>query len=100
MPRRCASWTECEFRSFGYVEAGRWQPASLSWWITVGNLVGSVAFGVSAIGSKVLTTGQLRNASWSTLGTFVGGLCFLGASILLLPERTEGLGADAASYGT
>jgi hypothetical protein len=80
--------------------AGRWQPASLSWWITVGNLVGSVAFGVSAIGSKVLTTGQLRNASWSTLGTFVGGLCFLGASILLLPERTEGLGADAASYGT
>jgi len=70
--------------------AARWQPGDLSWWITVGNLVGSVAFGVSAVASKVLTSGQLRSATWTTLGTFVGGLCFLGASILLLPERTAG----------
>ncbi len=68
--------------------AARWQPRSLSWWITVGNLVGSVAFGVSAVASKVLSSGELRSARWTTLGTFVGGLCFLGASILLLPERT------------
>jgi hypothetical protein len=78
--------------------AGRWQPGDLSWWITVGNLVGSIAFGVSAAASKVLTTGELRNASWSTLGTFVGGLCFLGASILLLPERTQGLGETTPAY--
>ena len=68
--------------------AARWQPSDLSWWITVGNLVGSVAFGVSAVASKVLSSGDLRSASWTTIGTFVGGLCFLGASILLLPERT------------
>lgn len=68
--------------------AARWQPADLSWWITVGNLVGSVAFGVSAVASKVTGDGELRSATWTTLGTFVGGLCFLGASILLLPERT------------
>ena len=68
--------------------AARWQPAQLSWWITVGNLVGSVAFGVSAVASKVVADGDLRSASWTTIGTFVGGLCFLGASILLLPERT------------
>ncbi len=68
--------------------AARWQPRSLSWWITVGNLVGSVAFGVSAVASKVLSTGALRSATWTSLGTLVGGLCFLGASILLLPERT------------
>ena len=68
--------------------ATRWQPGKLPWWITVGNLVGSVAFGVSAVGSQVLSSGQLRNDTWATLGTFVGGLFFLGASILLLPERT------------
>ena len=39
----------------------RWQPKDLSWWITVGNLVGSVAFGVSAVASKVLSSGELRS---------------------------------------
>jgi len=80
--------------------AARWQPASLSWWITVGNLVGSVAFGVSAVASKVLSTGALRSASWTTIGTFVGGLCFLGASILLLPERTAARAVPAVPYRT
>ena len=74
-------------------------PGDLSWWITVGNLVGSVAFGVSAVASKVLTSGQLRSATWTTLGTFVGGLCFLGASILLLPERTAGLATATITDG-
>ena len=67
----------------------RWLPHDLSWWITVGNLVGSVAFGVSAVASKFVSADELRSAGWTTLGTFVGGLCFLGASILLLPERTR-----------
>ncbi|HVC67634.1 MAG TPA: hypothetical protein VND44_08575 [Acidimicrobiales bacterium] len=66
----------------------RWEPTSLPWWITVGNLVGSVAFGVSAVASKLEPSGDLRSGTWTTAGTFVGGLCFLGASILLLPERT------------
>ncbi len=74
--------------------AGRWQPGDLSWWITVGNLAGSVAFGISAVASHVLSSGELRNATWTTLGTFVGGICFLGSSILLLPERTRA--ADTA----
>jgi hypothetical protein len=76
--------------------AGRWQPGDLSWWITVGNLAGSVAFGMSAVASHVLPTGELRNATWTTLGTFVGGICFLGASVLLLPERTRP--ADTAAH--
>jgi hypothetical protein len=78
--------------------AGRWQPTEVSWWITVGNLVGSVAFGVSAVESKVLTSGELRSATWTTLGTFVGGICFLGASILLLPERTAARATPAVAY--
>ncbi|HEY5108052.1 MAG TPA: hypothetical protein VII96_00410, partial [Acidimicrobiales bacterium] len=53
-----------------------------------------VAFGVSAVASKFVASGELRSVDWTTLGTFVGGLSFLGASILLLPERT--LGGDAA----
>ena len=67
----------------------RWMPGDLSWWITVGNLLGSVAFGVSAVASRFVAPGQVRSLDWTTLGTFVGGLCFLGASILLLPERTQ-----------
>ncbi len=70
--------------------AARWQPRDLSWWIVVGNLVGSVAFGVSAVAAKYVGPDDVRSAAWTTLGTFVGGLCFLGASILLLPERTQG----------
>jgi hypothetical protein len=69
--------------------AGRWQPRDLSWWIVAGNLAGSVAFGVSAVAAKYVGPDDVRSASWTTIGTFVGGLCFLAASILLLPERTQ-----------
>ena len=67
----------------------RWMPGDLSWWITVGNLLGSVAFGVSAVASKFVASGAVRSDDWTTIGTFVGGLLFLGASLLLLPERTR-----------
>ena len=67
----------------------RWMPRDLSWWITMGNLAGSVAFGVSAVASKFVGSGEIRSVDLTTLSTFVGGLCFLGASILLLPERTQ-----------
>jgi hypothetical protein len=66
-----------------------WRLRSLPWWITALNLVGSVAFGVSAVASFVVpTTGLPRNIVLVNLGTFVGGLCFLFGAILLLPERT------------
>ncbi len=70
--------------------AARWMPKDLSWWIVVGNLLGSVAFGVSAVAAHYVDSDTVRSASWTTLGTFVGGVFFLGASILLLPERTQG----------
>ena len=66
-----------------------WSPTSLSWWITALNLVGSLAFGVSAVAAYIVpSTGQLWNAELSNLGTFVGALCFLVGAFLLLPERT------------
>ncbi len=65
-----------------------WRPKSLGWWITVANLVGSIAFGASAVASYVVpTTDSLRNVELSNLGTFVGALCFLAGAVLLLPER-------------
>ena len=67
-----------------------WRPRSWSWWITLANLIGSVAFGVSAVAGYINPdTGQLLNAERSNLGTFIGALCFLGGALLLLPERTE-----------
>ena len=45
-----------------------WRPRSWSWWITLANLVGSVAFGVSAVAGYINpVTGQLRNAERSNL---------------------------------
>ena len=78
-----------------------WLPRSWSWWITLLNLVGSVAFGVSAVAGYISpTTGQLHNAELSNLGTFIGALCFLAGALLLLPERTEGTSPAATIPAT
>jgi hypothetical protein len=67
-----------------------WRPRSWSWWITLANLIGSVAFGISAVAGYINPdTGQLLNAERSNLGTFIGAVCFLAGALLLLPERTE-----------
>ena len=71
-----------------------WRPRSLSWWIALANLLGSVAFGVSAAAAYIVpATGQLRNAERSNLGTLIGAVCFFAGAVLLLPQRTEGGGA-------
>jgi hypothetical protein len=54
------------------------------------NLLGSIAFGVSAVASYIIpATGELRNAERANLGTLVGAVFFLIGALLLLPERTE-----------
>ena len=77
-----------------WAEAGHawwsWHPRSISWRITALNLAGSIAFGVSAVAAKELSTSdQVRNVTLMNLGTFVGALCFLVGALLLLPERTR-----------
>ena len=75
-----------------------WRPRSWSWWITLLNLLGSVAFGVSAVAGYISpVTGQLRNAERANLGTFVGAVCFLVGALLLLPERTEEASGQVAA---
>ena len=67
-----------------------WRPRSWSWWITLLNLLGSVAFGVSAVAGYISpVTGDVRNAERANLGTLVGAVCFFVGALLLLPERTE-----------
>ena len=59
-----------------------------AWWIGAANMLGSVAFGVSAVAAYVVpATGDVRNAELSNLGTLVGALCFLVGAILLLPTE-------------
>jgi hypothetical protein len=67
-----------------------WRPRSLGWWITGVNLVGSVAFGFSAVASYVVPgTSQLLSVPVTNLGTFIGAVCFFAGAVLLLFERTE-----------
>ncbi|SNS59736.1 hypothetical protein [Rhodococcoides kyotonense] len=63
-----------------------WDPEARNWRTTWLNMIGSVAFGVSAIAAFVdPSTGELRNAAAANLGTFVGAVCFLVAALLMRP---------------
>jgi len=72
-----------------------WRPWSWAWWITLANLAGSAAFGISAVAGYISpTTGRVSDAGLASLGTLAGALCFFAGSLALLPERTEGDLAD------
>ncbi|WP_207892366.1 YrhK family protein [Streptacidiphilus pinicola] len=67
-----------------------WRPRVWSWWITLTNLIGSVAFGVSAVAGFVNpVTGQVKNADGADTQTLIGSICFFVGAVLLFPERTE-----------
>lgn len=71
---------------------------SLSWWIVAVNLLGSIAFGVSAIASLTeRASGELLSARIANAGTAFGGTCFLVGAVLLLPEAARARSAPAAS---
>lgn len=75
-----------------------WRPRQWSWWITAVNLVGSLAFGVSAVGAYVNpVSGQVHNAEEAAVQTLVGAVCFFVGALLLLPERTEHVDDEAAT---
>jgi hypothetical protein len=59
------------------------------WRIALVNLLGCVAFGISAVAAYVVpTTGSEINVSSVNTFTALGALCFLIGALLLLPERT------------
>jgi hypothetical protein len=63
---------------------------SLSWWIVALNLLGSIAFGASAIASLISpASGEPLSARIANAGTSVGGVCFLIGALLLIPEAAN-----------
>jgi hypothetical protein len=67
-----------------------WRPRLWSWWITLANLIGSIAFGISAVAGYINpVTGQVHNATRAGTQTLIGAICFFIGAVLLLPERTE-----------
>jgi hypothetical protein len=74
------------------------RPRSLSWLIAALNLLGSIAFGASAVAALIEPdSGEPVSARISNLGTAFGGLCFLaGALLLLMPQAAVSGPARAA----
>lgn len=67
--------------------AGRLRIRSVSWWIVVLNLLGSVFFGVSAVGAFTEPgSGAVVSLRLDNGGTILGGICFFVAAALLVPE--------------
>ncbi len=67
----------------------RWRrrPDDPDWWMAALNLVGSILFGLSAVGAVTLpTTGEPLNIALVNATTALGALCFLVGAWLLLPE--------------
>lgn len=82
-----ASW-------FAYSEVNRGvlprSDRSTGWRISALNMLGSIAFGASAIGSRYLrSNGEVANIALVNLGTFVGAVCFLLGAILLPVESAR-----------
>lgn len=70
-----------------------WDRRARSWHGTWLNMLGSIAFAVSAVGAYVdPDTGSLVSMFWANLGTLIGALCFLIAALL----SRRAIGDDAA----
>lgn len=75
-----------------------WRPRCWPWWITLANLIGSIAFGISAVAGYISpVTGQVHNAGRADTQTLIGAICFLVGAVLLLPERGEGAAAAGST---
>lgn len=63
-----------------------WGPISKDWFSSWVNMLGCIAFGISAFGSLVLPNGAVKDAFLANWGTFIGAICFFVASAVILPE--------------
>jgi hypothetical protein len=59
----------------------------ITWQVAWLNMIGSIFFMMSAVGSYVLPASTREiNARWATLGTALGALCFFAGAALMFPE--------------
>jgi predicted membrane channel-forming protein YqfA (hemolysin III family) len=71
-----------------------WDPTSRTWEVTWINLLGSVAFGASALAGYISpNSGDVAHAEAANVGTFLGALCFLAGALLTSP-RPDPAGRD------
>ncbi|MFN8026451.1 MAG: hypothetical protein U0W40_08920 [Acidimicrobiia bacterium] len=88
------AWTEVAHGAWS------WSPRDLGWWVAGLNMLGSIAFGVSAVAAfYVPTTGDMLNTTLVNLGTAIGGACFFAGALLLLPERTRPTASSTSAQG-
>jgi hypothetical protein len=83
----------CSALAWVELSHGAWSfaPRSVSWWSVAVNAIGSAAFAVSAAYSLVRPGLPDAQELWlAGFFTFVGALCFLVASYLLIPELFDG----------
>ena len=72
-----------------------WRLHNISWWIVMVNLLGSIAFMVSAVFAVVLPDSANLDALWIVnLSTCIGAVCFLVGAYLLLPEMARQVPSD------
>lgn len=66
-----------------------WNPTDRAWWSAQINFIGCVAFGVSAIGAFVSSTGGPLDPTVANWGTLIGAACFfLSSAVVLKPTRS------------
>jgi hypothetical protein len=75
--------------AFAILALGRfltWRPLVAPWRIAWLNMVGSIAFMVSAVGAYILPkTDTEISPAWANLGTFIGAVCFFVGAWLMIP---------------
>jgi hypothetical protein len=69
---------------------GAWRPTSVAWWIVVINLLGCVAFMISAVLAFTPATPLAGATTLATGFTTLGATAFLAGSLLLLPQPVIG----------
>lgn len=67
----------------------QWQPTNLSWWVTFINLLGCVAFMISALFAFVTPKVSSFDVTISLVFTLIGAICFFFGSLLMLPETVH-----------
>jgi len=71
---------------------------SWGWWIAGLNLLGSIAFMVSAIAARLVPgTTEMVNPTVADSGTLVGALCFLVGALLMLPAWQSALSSNVTA---
>ena len=68
------------------VRRARW---TRDWWIAFVNLLGCIAFGISAVAAYVVpSSGSALDLAGANVFTSLGALCFLIGAVLLLPAQS------------